>query len=439
MKTDISDLSAVKKKLTVEIAAGEVDKKVKQAYNALGKRAKIPGFRRGKIPKKILEQYFRDQVVEEVTKDLVNETLPKAVEETETFPITIPAVENETLKQGSSFKYSAIMEVKPEFEIKDYLGIEIEKEILGVGDEDVDNELTQIRKNNGKLTTVEEDRVLQKDDFAVIDYEGFEDKTPIEGIKSENFPVQIGSKQFHEDFEKGLIGLKKGDHTEIGVLFPEEHHHPKLVGKKVNFKVEVKEIKAMEIPALDDEFAKNLGADFESLEDLRQKIKEEIIKREEKRIDNDLKGSLMKSVSGSVEFELPQSLVDSEIRNAIENVNQNLMRAGSDIEKAGLSEERLKEEFRSGSENRVKEMLILAQIAKVESLLVTDQELDQGFEEMGTNLGQDTQVLRQYYESNRMLESFRQRRLEEKALKFLIEGAKVKKVEKGKLKDDQGE
>ena len=439
MKTEISDINPVKKKLTVEIGAGEVDKKIRQAYNALGKRAKIPGFRRGKIPRRILEQYFGDQVTEEVTRDLVNETLPKAVEETEAFPITIPAVENETLKEGQSFKYSAIMEVKPDFDIKDYLGIEVEEEILAVSDEDVDNELAQIRKNNGKLTSVEEDRPLQMDDYAIINYEGFEDNTPIEGIKSENFPVQIGSNQFHEDFEKGLMGLKKGDRTETAVLFPEDHHHPKLAGKEVDFKVEVKEIKAMEIPALDDEFAKSLGADFEDLEGLKQRIKEEITTREEKRIDRELKGRLMKEISGSVEFDLPQSLVDSEIRNAIENVNQNLMRAGSDLEKAGLSEERLKEEFRPGSEKRVKEMLILGEIASREALSVTDLELNQGFEETAANLGQDAQVLRQYYESNRLLESFRQRLLDEKTLKFLVEGAKVEKVEKAKLAGDQGQ
>ena len=147
----------------------------------------------------------------------------------------------------------------------------------------------------------------------------------------------------------------------------------------------------------------------------------------------------MKKISDSVEFELPQSLVDSEISNAIENVNQNLMRAGSNIEKAGLSEEKLKEEFRQGSEKRVKDMLILGQIAKVEELSVTDTELDQGFDEIAENMGQDAQVLRQYYESNRLLESFRERLLEEKTLKFLVEGAKVNKVEKSALKGDEGE
>ena len=439
MKVDIADVSPVKKKLTVEIEASEVDKKVAQAYRSLGNRAKIRGFRPGKIPRRILEQYFGSQVAEEVQRDLVNETLPKAVEETESVPITIPAVENGTLKQGQSYSYSAILEVKPQFEVKEYLGIEVEEEILSVGDEDVERELEQIRKNNGKLISAEDGRPAQKDDYAVIHYQGFENGVPIEGIKSENFPVQIGSNQFHEDFEKGLIGLKKGDRAEITVLFPEDHHHPRLSGKKVDFKVEVKDIKVLELPALDDEFAKGLGAEFENLEGLKSRIREEIIKREEKRIDREMKGRLMKSISADVEFELPQSLVDEEIRSAIESVNQNLMRTGSDLKKAGLSEEKLREEFRPGCEKRVKQTLILDQIARQQKLSVTDLELDQGFEEMAANMGQDAQVLRQYYEANRLLESFRQGLLEEKTLKFLVDGAKVKTVEKKMLTEDQGQ
>ena len=439
MKVNVADVSPVKKKLTVEIEASEVDKKVAQAYRSLGNRAKIRGFRPGKVPRRILEQYFSSQVAEEVQRDLVNETLPKALEESQSIPITIPAVENGKLKQGQSYSYSAILEVKPQFEVKEYLGIEVEEEILSVGDEDVKRELEQIRKNNGKLISAEDGRRAQKDDYVVIHYQGFENGVPIEGIKSENFPVQIGSHQFHEDFEKGLIGLKKGDRAEITVIFPEDHHHPRLTGKKVDFKVEVKDIKVLELPALDDDFAKSLGADFENLEGLKSRIKEEITKREEKRIDRELKGRLMKAISADVEFELPQSLVDEEIRSAIESVNQNLMRTGSDLKKAGLSEEKLREEFRPGCEKRVKQMLILDQIARQQKLSVTDLELNQGFEEMAASMGQDAQVLRQYYEANRLLESFKQGLLEEKTLKFLVDGARVKKVEKKMLTGDKGQ
>lgn len=439
MKVNVADVSPVKKKLTVEIEASEVDKKVAQAFRSLASRAKIPGFRPGKIPRRILEQYFGSQVVEEVQRDLVNETLPKAVEETEAFPITIPAVENGTLKKGQSFSYSAILEVKPQFEVKEYLGLEVEEEILAVGDEDVEKELDQIRKNNGKLISAEEGRPIRKDDYAVINYQGFQNGAPIQGIKSENFPVQIGSNQFHEDFEKGLMGLKKGDHAEITVLFPEDHHHPGLAGKKVDFRVGVKDIKVLELPALDDDFAKSLGADFGDLESLKTRIKEEITRREQKRIDRELRGRLLKAISADVEFDLPQSLVDGEIRNAIETVNRSLVKTGSDLKKAGLSEERLREEFRSGSEKRVKEMLILDQIARQQKLSVTDLELNQGFEEMAVNMGQDTQAVRQYYEANSLLESFRQGLLEEKTLKFLVDGAKIKKIEKKMLAGGQGQ
>ena len=172
MKTSVEDISPVKKKLVVEIGADMVDKSVNAAYKRLGKRAKIPGFRPGKIPRKIMERYFGPEVQQDVTRELVNETLAKAVEETETFPLTMPVIENDMLKTGQNFKYTATMEVKPQFELKDYMGIEVEKEKYSVTDGDVKKQLEEIRRNQGTLKSVEEDRPVKQEDYVVIEYEG---------------------------------------------------------------------------------------------------------------------------------------------------------------------------------------------------------------------------------------------------------------------------
>ena len=437
MKTKLGDISPVKKKLEIEIEAGEVDKKINEAYRELGKGVRLPGFRPGKVPRKILERRFGDQVMDDVTRRLVSETLPKAVEETNSFPLTMPVIENEILKVGQNFKYSAVMEVRPEFELKDYMGLEVEKEICSVSDEDVETQLEEIRKSHGQLSSVETERGAREEDFAVIEYEGFEDGKALEGIKESNFLVKVGGHDFHPDFEKALIGLRKGDTSEFDVNFEDDYFQPKLAGKNVKFKVKVIDIKEMNLPELDDAFAKNLGADFQDLNELNEKIRESLTDREEKRIDRELKMRLLKKISDTVDFELPESLVDSELQGAMENIRQNLIRSGSNLEKAGLNEEKLKEDLRPASEKRVKDMLVLGEIARENDLNITEAELSGGFKELALSTGQEPEALRKYYEANNLRESFRQQLLEEKALNYLVKGANITEIEADKIRREQ--
>jgi trigger factor len=437
MKTKLEEISPVKKKLEIEMEAGEVDKKINEAYRELGKGVRLPGFRPGKVPRKILERRFGNQVMDDVTRRLVNETLPKAVEETNTFPLTMPVIENEILKVGQKFKYSAVMEVRPEFELKDYMGLEVEKGICSVSDEDVETQLEEIRKTHGQLSSVETERGAREEDFAVIEYEGFEDGKALEGIRETNFLVKVGGNDFHPDFEKALIGLRKGDTTEFDVNFEDDYFQSKLAGKNVKFKVKVIDIKEMNLPELDDAFAKNLGADFQDLNDLKEKIRESLADREEKRIDRELKMRLLKKISDTVDFELPESLVESELQGAMENIRQNLIRSGSNLEKAGLNEEKLKEDLRPASEKRVKDMLVLGEIARENDLNITEAELSGGFKELALSTGQEPEALRKYYEANNLKESFRQQLLEEKALNYLVKGANIAEVEADKIRREQ--
>ena len=428
MKANLEDISAVKKKVTVEIEAKEVDNRLDKAYREYGKKAKIHGFRPGKIPRRILENYFAEQVVEDVTREIVNDTLAKAMEETKAVPISMPVIENESLKVNQTFKYSALVEVRPKFELKDYKGLQVEKEIYSVNDQDVEKHLREIRETHGKLINIDEDRGVAEGDYVILEYEGFEGEKALEGIKSHNFLLRIGSNDFHPDFEKALIGIHKGDQTEITVDFEDSYYHAKLAGKSVDFKVKVIEIKKMELPELNDEFASKLGADFDSLEALKEKIKEDLTTREEKRIDKELKERILKQISDQVSFELPESLVEAEIGYAIENIKQNLIRAGSNMEKAGLREEKLKQDFRPAAEKRVKNMLILGEIAEKDDINISESDLDEGYTEMAKSLGQDAEVLRQYYEANNLVDSYRGKLLEEKTLNYLVKSANILEV-----------
>jgi len=430
MKTSLEEISPVKKRLSIEIESKEVDKKLNEAYRELGKKAKIPGFRLGKIPRRILETRFSAQVGEDVMRDLISETLPLAMQEVKTLPIGPPLLERDLLKEGHNFKYSAIMEVRPEFEVKDYVDIEVEKEKFSVSEQDILERLEQIREANGKLTNIEQDRPIQKDDYVVIDYEGFLEGKPLDDIKSQNFIMKVGNQEFHPAFDEELEGLHKGDEKVIGVCFEQDYHHTKLAGKKVDFNVKVKDIKEMVLSELNDDFARNLGGDIKDLEDLKSKVRESLMTNEEKRIDQDLKKRILEKISANVDFELPQTLVESELDYAIDNVKQNLMRSGSNLEKAGLSEEKLREEFRAPAKNRVKNLLILGEIAKQENIEVGEEDLTNSYRNIAENMGQDIETIRKYYEAKNLVDSLKEKLLEEKTLNYLVEHAKILEVDK---------
>jgi trigger factor len=318
--------------------------------------------------------------------------------------------------------------VKPQFELKDYMGIELEKEVIGVTDEDVERNLQEIRKAHAILKPVLEDRGAKEGDSVVVDYEAFEAGAPIEGLKAQNFMITLGAGAIHAELEKGLTGLKTGDLKEVKVHFDEKHQNASLAGKDVTFKVKVTDLKVAELPELNDEFAKTLGEEFPDLETLKKKVKEGILQNEEKRVEKDFRRRLIKQIADKVDFELPHSLVESEITSGIENVKQNLLRMGSNMEKAGIKEEKLREDLVPAAGQRVKELLILGEIARQNGLTVSDLELDQGFEDMAKSLGQEPQVMRKFYEARELVDSFREKLLEEKTLNYLAKGANIVKV-----------
>lgn len=439
MKTSLEEINTVKKKLSVEIESQEVDKKLNEAYRDLKKKAKIPGFRQGKVPRNILERHFQDQVADDVIRALINETFPKAIDEMKTFPLGAPLLEKDSLKKGENFKYSAVMEVKPQFDVSDYMGLEIEKEKCSVTDDDIEAQLDQIRKAGGKMNALEEDRAVLKDDYVVLDYEAFEDGTPLEEIKTSNFLLKVGSGDFHPKFEEGLIGLNKEEEKEIEVDFEDGFYHSMLSGKKIRFNVKITDIKQLVLPELDDEFAKGLGADFDNLEDLKKKIRETTVTQEEERTEKEMKQRLLHKIAATLDFELPQILIENEIDYAVESVKQNLARSGADLGKAGLSEEKLRSDFKPAAETRVREMLVLEEITKKEDIAINEEELAEGFKDLASKTGQDIETLRKYYEARDMVESLRENLLQEKTLNNLVENANIIEVEKGAITQDLSE
>lgn len=438
MKTTLEDISPVKKKLLIAIDSKEVDKKLNQAYGEIRKTAKIPGFRPGKVPRKILETYFGNQVIDDVTRGLISESFPKAVDEIKTFPLGQPILEKEALKQGQDFNYSAIIEVRPEFEVKDYLGLDVAKEMFSISEEDVQKRLEEIREANGKMASIEEERLIRDGDFVIVDYKGFEDGRPMEDVNSSNLLVKVGKNDFHPKFDEALIGLKKEDETEVGIDFEENFYHTKLAGKSVNFKIKIVDIKELVLPELNDEFASNLGAELKDLDGLKDELKKAITSQEEKRIDGELKRRLLEKISEGIDFELPEVLIDAEIDFSARRLNDNLERSGSSLEKAGISEAGLKKEFRPASEKRVREMLILDRIAKQDQIDIDDDDFEEGYGKLAESMGQDVETVKKYYEARGQVDSLKEELLKEKTLNYLVDHANISEVGRDALSQGEG-
>jgi len=428
MKTRVEEISEVKRKINVEIDAEEVTKSIDKAYSQLSRKAKVKGFRPGKAPRKILEQYYGKQVVNDVKSDLIRESFPKVLDETKLFPLGEPSIEDELINPDNIFRYAIFMEVKPEFEIKNYMGISVDKEVLNISEETVDKSIEKIRKSHAKLISIEEDRGIIEQDRVIINYEGFWKDKPIKDIKGQEVMVHVGSGNFYKEVESGIVGLKKGDEKDIEIDLDENFSDSRLAGKLVNFNIVIIDIKKEDLPELNDDFAKVLGDNFESLADLRQKVTEEITLQEEKRIDSELKKRLIGKISDSVNFELPQILVESEINHSINSLKEGFSQNGMTMESTGISESKMRQELIKPSEVKIKEELALDAIARLEAITLEEKDIGDAFDSLSGRTGSDPALIRQYYESNNLMNSFEAQILAEKTLNHLVKGAIINDV-----------
>ncbi len=431
MKTKVEDLSSVKKRLFVEIEPEELEKRLNKVYSELRKRVRLKGFRPGKVPIKVLESRFGDIVKQEVIDDIIKSTFPEAVKELDTLPLAVPSFEydRESLKRGEPFQYSAIVEVKPEIEVKDYLGIELEKPKVEVTEEMIEDELQKIKEMHGELVPISEQREIRNGDCVILNYQAFYKGRRLENLKREEALIKVGARDTHPLFEAGLVGLKKGDETIISVDFEENYPNPELAGKNIKFRVQILEINEMKLPELTDEFVKEKFK-LNSLEELKEQIKKRLLEQEEKKVESELKRKILDYLVDKVEMEIPEVLVEEELLNMIENFKMELRMGGSNLEAFGLSEEKLRVDFRPGAEKRVRQMLILAKIADNENIEVSEEELNEEIKNIADMTGKEPEELKKLYEERNLMGYLRLRLKEQKTLNYLLQNAKIIETQK---------
>ena len=424
MKANVEEISSIKKKVSIEIPEDQVTQEVESFYKDLGKKAKIKGFRPGKVPRNILERYFKDYVKAEVIQKLIEETYPKALSEIDLHPVSPPVIDPGEFEVGKPFQYSAVLEVKPEVKLEGYTGLKIEGKKEEVKEEEVEGRLKSLQNLHANLKTISEARPIQAGDYVIVDYEASMGGKPLEGGKAIDFTVEVGSGQFIPTFEEKLIGLKPEEERDIEVAFPEDYGYQKWAGKTILFHVKIKEIKEKVLPVLDDEFAKDLG-DYSSLEELKTKLRGEIEKEKELALERQLKDQVVDQLLEANPFEVPESLVEEQAKGLVSDTKLRLAAQGVELKNLGVTEEKLQGDYKAMAQKQVKTFLILEKIASQEGIAATDEEVDERLKEMAERMHQKFDVVKRYYEKNGLLPEVKAGILRDKTLNFLLEKANV--------------
>ncbi|WP_027085360.1 trigger factor [Cohnella panacarvi] len=413
--------------LEVEVDAEQVASALDKAFRKVVQKVNVPGFRKGKVPRGIFEARFG---IESLYQDAIDILLPevytKAVEDTGIEPIDRPDIDVEQFGRGQAFKFKAKVTVKPEVKLGEYKGLVVPAEDASVGEEEINAELNRLQQRHAELVVVDEGPA-QLGDHAVIDFEGFLEGVPFEGGKGENHTLELGSGSFIPGFEDQVVGLNIAEEKDIEVSFPENYHAENLAGKPVVFKVKLNELKRKNLPALDDEFAKDVS-EFDTLDEYKADLTSKLQERKAKELETVRENAVVDKASEGAELEVPEVLINNEIDNMLKDFENRLRMQGMNLQLyfqfSGQDEAALREQMKSDAEKRVRNNLVLEEIAKVEGFEVSDADMEEELQNLSKMYNRSADELRNIFASNGYLESLASDLKVRKAVKFLIEQSK---------------
>ena len=408
------------------VSADEFEKGVEKAYRKNVGKINIQGFRKGKAPRKIIERYYGAEIFYE---DAVNIVLPdaydNAVKENNIFPVDQPEIDIKgEIEKGKDITFTAKVTVKPEFELGEYKGVKAQKVTSRVLKKDIEAELEKKREMNSRMVSVE-DRPIEKDDVANIDFEGFCDGVPFDGGKGEGFDLTIGSGQFIPGFEEQLIGKNIGDEVDVNVTFPEEYHAEELKGKPALFKVKINSIKVKELPELDDEFAKDVS-EFDTLEDLKKDIKENLSKAGKENAAHKTEENVINAVCDATEIDIPDAMINSQIDKMLRDFDMNMRYQGLNLEQylkyPGMTVDKMRAQFKDDAAKNVKTSLVLEKICEAEGIDASEDEINKEYESMAESNGMKIEDIKKYVSEDDVKETIKARN----TIKFLVDNANFK-------------
>ncbi|HED24692.1 MAG TPA: trigger factor [Firmicutes bacterium] len=435
-----------KVKLEIEVASPDVDTALAKAYRKVVRQVNLPGFRKGKVPRRILESRFGPEILhEEALELLVPPAYEEVLNETDISPIGQPDFELIQIEEGKPLLFNAVVEVLPPVELGEYKGVEVEQEEASVDEIQVDQHLFMLREQNARLIPKEEGEA-EEGDLLTIDFKGFIDGEPFEGGEAEGYSLELGSKIFIPGFEEQLVGASPEEEREVKVTFPDKYSKEELAGKEAFFKVTVKQIKKKHLPELDDEFAKEVS-DFDTLEEMKDDLREKLLNNAREESKARMEEALIGKIAEKAEVDLPQTLVERQLDRLIGEFENYLRYQGMAmdqfLELAGKKIEELREERREEAERRTRINLVLDAIAKKEGIDVEDSELDDKIASIAESYNDSTDRVREIIEKQGRLPVIREEMRIRKVIDLLVSEAKIEMVKKEKEKKepqaDQGD
>lgn len=413
--------------LEIEVDAEKFEQGLQKSFAMNARKFNIPGFRKGKAPRAIVEKFYGEQVLYE---DAINAICPdayeQAVEENNLYPVDKPEIDIKQIGKGQTFIFTAKVTVKPDVELGQYKDIEVQKASAVVTDEDLEKEIERVRDLNARLITIE-DRPVASGDTAVIDFEGFMDGVAFEGGKGTDYSLVIGSGTFIPGFEDQLIGMATGEEKDINVTFPEDYGSKDLAGKAATFKVKVKEIKLKELPELDDEFAKDVS-EFDTLEEYKSDLRKKLVEQAENRAQRENENNVVEKVVENATVDIPPVMIERRIDDQIYEFSMGLRYQGLDLknylEIMGMDIASLREQFKEKAEKEVKTQLVIEKIGVVEGIVPSDEDTEEEIKRIAENYKQTVEDFKQHLKPDD-IEYIRNTLVAKKTVEFLMENAKL--------------
>lgn len=399
MSVQVENLEKNMAKLTIEVAAEEVEKAIQEAYLKEKNKISLPGFRKGKVPRKMIEKMYGAGVFyEDAANTLIQGNYPAAADESGIDIVSRPTIDIVQIESGKPFIFTAEVAVRPEVKLGKYLGVQVTKVDTSVSEDEVAEALEKERNNNARTVTVT-DRPAANGDTVVIDFEGFVDGVAFEGGKGENHSLELGSHSFIDTFEDQLVGKNAEDEVEVNVTFPEQYQAAELAGKPAMFKVKIHEIKTKELPQLDDEFAQDVS-EFDTLAEYKEDVKKRLTEQKENEAKRTKEDEAIQKIIDKSEMELPEAMIETQCENMVNEFAERIAQSGLSMEQymqfSGLTIEKLKEQVRPEAETRIKSSLVLEQIAKEENIEVTEEDIDAEVAKMAAAYGMEADKLKEY-------------------------------------------
>ncbi len=423
MSVQVENLEKNMAKLTITVSADKFEKAMQEAYKKQKSRINIPGFRKGKVPRAMIEKVYGPEVFyDDAANIVINEEYPQAMDESGLEIVSRPDIEVTQIEKGSEFIFTAEIAVRPDVILGEYKGVTVTKKEVSVTDEEVDAELEKTRNMHARTVDVT-DRPVQDKDTVIIDFEGFVDGKPFEGGKGENHSLEIGSHSFIDNFEEQLIGKNAGDETEVNVTFPEEYHAKELAGKPALFKVTIHSIKAKEVPELNDEFISDIS-EFETLDEYREDAKQKLLKHKEDAAKGAKEDEAIQKIIDASQMDIPEPMIDMQCENMIQEFEGRISQQGLTLEQymkfSGATVERMKEQMRPEAVQRIQSSLVLEKIAKTENIVVSEEEINEQIEKMASMYGMTGEKMKEFL-SEEDQEGIERNLSVEKAVEIIME------------------